>query len=570
MQQIQYIKTNQIYASSMNPRKEFDQAGIDELAESIRQVGILQPIIARQDLNLKKNTFPIYEVVCGSRRLSAAVIADLKEVPVIVRELSDDEAFDLMITENLQRKDVSPIEEGLAFQKLIEKGTYDVSALSERFGKSHSYIRQRIKINDLIDEFKRLLINDVITISHAFEISKLESNYQKDLYEEHFTDSRRENNWWNCPTVKGLKTIIERNFTLKLSDASFNPEDKTLHEKAGSCTSCHKNTASDLSLFPDSPASGLCIDRVCYKKKTDLYFESELKKVQENPEIILGIPNYLYGEDSKQADSLKKQGVQVVEITYSKGFNEVRKPELPEAPIREENDSEEDYRESLDAYNNELNEFDEEMLEYERNLASGKLRQVFMTAGSDKGKILLYEVRKTAEHDGNESGPDMGLKNMIKELQDKDKRNAEIAFEKTYLDVKELIKKNLYSNIERKLTETEWQAVYILLLDFIGFVPLLEELSGSGKRYIDNKEKAVIASKLDVHQINRLFRTFLQNKLDTSSPNYQISEAKVLIDIATECYPDTVKEIELKHQNTYLKRKEGIEKRIDELQNPIS
>jgi hypothetical protein len=83
--------------------------------------------------------------------------------------------------------------------------------------------------------------------------------------------------------------------------------------------------------------------------------------------------------------------------------------------------------------------------------------------------------------------------------------------------------------------------------------------------YFDNKQKDEIASNLTINQINRLFRAFLQNKLNTSIPNYNISEANSLIQIASECFLDEVKEIELKHQGVYLKRKEGIEKKIKEL-----
>ena len=115
------------------------------------------------------------------------------------------------------------------------------------------------------------------------------------------------------------------------------------------------------------------------------------------------------------------------------------------------------------------------------------------------------------------------------------------------------------------MTPIEWHAVYIILIDSIGYVPLREELFDSKIGYIENKQKAIIAEKLDINQINRLFRAFLQKELDTSSPNYQISDAKALIGIATEFYPDPAKEIELKHQGTYLKRKEKIEMRITEL-----
>lgn len=567
MQQIQYIKINQLHESSMNPRKEYDQEGIDQLAESIRQVGILQPIIARLNTSVKKKTIPIYEVICGARRLAAAGCADLTEVPVIVRELTDEEAFDLMITENLQRKDVSPLEEALAFQSLIDKGKYDHYSLSDRFGKSVTYIRQRIKLNDLIQEFKELLRHDVITVSHAFEISKLEAVYQEEIFKGDFENRGQ---YWGCPTVKQLKGKIENRFTLDLKKATFKLEDITLNTAAGSCTDCPKNTGSSASLFPDE--NGHCLDRICFTNKTTIHLAREIERIQnDEPEVIIGIPGYVYGEEEKQAQQLKEKGVPVVEIRWSNGFSQVYEPELPEMPSAADYGTPEDYEESMEEYQSDMEEYEENLKEYQEKVASGRLRKVFMAVGNEKGKTLLYELNsKAATEVDAATGAEISRLDQIKELQAKDKRNAELAFEKTYLDAKELLSSNVYSNIERELTPLEWKAIYIILLDNIGYVPLREDINPTSNGFIKNERKAEIVSKLDINQINRLFRAFLQNKLSTSTPNYQIIEANSLIQIAAECYPDEVKEIELKHQGVYLKRKESIGNKIDELKNQQS
>lgn len=562
MQQIQYIKLNQLHESSMNPRKSFDQQGIDELAESIKQVGILQPIIARLNTQVKKKDIPIYEVICGARRLSAAVIADLTEVPVIVRELTDEEAFDLMITENLQRKDVKPLEEAFAFINLINKGTYDVDSLGLRFGKSPSYIRHRLKLNDLIPEFRDLLDKDIIGLSHALEISKLETKYQEEFFEEDFKERP---NHWSCPSVRELKRDIERGFTLKLSDAPFAIDNLTLDDKAGACTTCPKNTASNLLLFPDSPETGLCIDRVCFENKTTVHLAREIERIQnEEPDMIIGMPGYVYGEEEKHAKKLKSDGLPIVEVSWSNGFHEVTEPEKPEMPNSADYDTPEDYEEAMEEYQSDMEDYEESLKVYQDNVASGRLRKVFMAVGNEKGKTLLYEIKKDTQEFAVATGSEIAVKEQIKELQDKDKRNAELAFEKTYLDAKELLSSKVYSNIERELTPLEWKAMYIILLDNIGYVPLRDEINPNA---ISLKQKDEIVSKLNINQINRLFRAYLQNKLSTSTPNYQISEANSLIQIATECYPDEVKEIELKHQGVYLKRKENIEKKINELNN---
>lgn len=563
MQQIQYIKINQLHESSMNPRKEYDQEGIDQLAESIRQVGILQPIIARLNTSVKKKTIPIYEVICGARRLAAAGCADLTEVPVIVRELTDEEAFDLMITENLQRKDVSPLEEALAFQSLIDKGKYDHYSLSDRFGKSVTYIRQRIKLNDLIQEFKELLIHDVITVSHAFEISKLEVVYQEEIFKGDFEDRGRN---WSCPTVKQLKYGIERRFTLELKNATFKLDDITLNTAAGSCTDCPKNTGSSASLFPDE--NGHCLDRICFINKTTVHLAREIERIQnEEPEVIIGIPGYVYGEEEKQAQKLKEKGVPVVEISWSNGFQEVTEPELPEMPSADDYGTPEDYEEAMEDYNSEMEEYEENLKEYQEKVASGRLRKVFMAVGNEKGKTLLYELNsKAATKVDAATGAEISRLDQIKELQEKDKRNAEIAFEKTYNDARKLLEDNPYGFLDRELTPIEWQAVYIILLDNIGYgSPLKQELNPKGNGSFDNKDLALIASKLSINQINRLFRAFIINKLGTSSPNYNKSEANAFLQIMSEYFPDLMKEIELKHNGVYLKRKESIENKIAEL-----
>lgn len=562
MQQIQYIKTNQLHESPMNPRKEFDQEGIDQLAESIKQVGILQPIIARPNTSVKKK-MPIYEVICGARRLSAAVIADLTEVPVIVRDLTDEEAFDLMITENLQRKDVSPLEEALAFQSLLSKGKYDHYSLADRFGKSVTYIRQRVKINDLIQEFKELLQHDVITVSHAFEISKLEAVYQSELFKDDFEERSP---YWSCPTVKQLRGRIENRFTLEIKNAVFNTEDITLDSKAGSCSECPKNTGSSASLFPDE--DGYCLDRICFKNKTAIHISREIERLQsEEPEVIIGISGYVYGEEEKQAEKLKIDGLPIVEISWSNGFSQVYEPEKPEMPSPSVYGLPEEYEEAMEEYVSDQEQYESDLKEYQEKVASGLVRKVYMAVGNEKGKTLLYTLNSNAATKvATATGAEINRVNQIVELREKDKRNAEIAFEKTYLDARKILENKSYVLLDHELTPTEWQAVYIILLTNIGYdSPLKKEISPKNNGYFDNKDLALFASKLSINQINRLFRAFIINKLGTSSPNYNKSEANAFLQIMSEYFPDLMKEIELKHNGVYLKRKESIENKIAEL-----
>ena len=151
-----------IQPSAYNPRKRFDEESLRELADSIRQKGVLQPISVRPIPDSDK-----YEIVFGERRYRASQIAGLEEIPVTVSDYSDAEAEEIAITENLQRKDVSPMEEADAYQRLIDSGRHDVGTLAILFGKSEGYIRSRLKFTSLIPEIAELMESETISIAFA-------------------------------------------------------------------------------------------------------------------------------------------------------------------------------------------------------------------------------------------------------------------------------------------------------------------------------------------------------------------------------------------------------------------
>jgi ParB family chromosome partitioning protein len=571
MQTIEYIETMNIRSSEINPRKTFDEDSINELAKSIIEVGILQPIIVRLS-HFKKGT-ESYELVCGERRWRAAKVAELSTVPAIIRELKDQEALDLMITENLQRKDVSPLEEAEAFMNLIVHRKYDIPTLVARFGKTESYIRHRLKLNDLIFNFKLLLKHEVIGIGHALEICKLQDKDQEEVYNSKFSETDRSRNWWACPSVKQLKGNIEQQFTLKLDEAAFQLDDTTLDKKAGACITCPKNSASNLILFPDSPSTGVCLDRSCFKHKSDIHFERELKRIQEQePEVLIGYTSHIYGQDEKDVKELIKKGVPGIEISWSTGFQEVHEPIIPDAPEESDFDTPEEYTEALVEHEGELIDFEQEQKEYKEKLESGNYRKVFILGGNDKGKILLFEQSNKGKSDGSivKSSPEQFAITQIQELKDKDKRNKELSFEKLYGSVKELFNTSGYNNITDQLSETEMTALFVVMMGRIER-ELEEEIYGKEKdrHWVANKLKFPAALKLTADQKTRIMRQWLYKNLNNGEPLFQISEAKALIEIAREKYPDQITQSELELDGKYLKRKEKIDQRIAELEASI-
>ena len=155
-----YIDINRIKCDSNQPRKNFDEAKIAELAESIKVHGIIQPLILRK----KDNN---YIIVAGERRLRAAKIAGIKEIPAVIMELSDREILEISLIENIQRQDLNPIEEAEAYKKLLNDFNITQEELSTRIGKSRTAITNTIRLVNLDNRVKQYLIEGIITEGHG-------------------------------------------------------------------------------------------------------------------------------------------------------------------------------------------------------------------------------------------------------------------------------------------------------------------------------------------------------------------------------------------------------------------
>jgi ParB family chromosome partitioning protein len=156
------VSIDQLHPSGRNPRKSFGDAELNELADSIRSKGLLQPIIARLD-----RTRGGYEIVAGERRWRAAQRASLHDVPVILRELSDQEAAEFALIENVQRTDLDPIEEATGYSELMEKFGYTQEEVAEVIGKSRSHLANTLRLLRLPTSIRALVQEGKLTAGHA-------------------------------------------------------------------------------------------------------------------------------------------------------------------------------------------------------------------------------------------------------------------------------------------------------------------------------------------------------------------------------------------------------------------
>ena len=163
------IGLEHIIPSEMNYRKKMDKTSLEELTESIRQKGVLQPIIVRP---LKGNGS--YEIVAGYRRYQAATAAGLKNIPAIIEEFDDEAALEVAITENSQREDVNPIDEALGFKRMLNAGT-EIETIAAKIARPVSYVLGRIKLLDLCKEAQQAVLKGKISLGHAQVLLRLRS-----------------------------------------------------------------------------------------------------------------------------------------------------------------------------------------------------------------------------------------------------------------------------------------------------------------------------------------------------------------------------------------------------------
>lgn len=155
-----YVNINKIEPNRTQPRKHFEEDALQELADSIKQHGVIQPLIVQKR---EKS----YEIIAGERRWRASRLAGLKEVPVVVKEYSDQEILEIALIENIQREDLNPIEEALAYQRLIEEYQLKQDEVAERVAKSRVAVTNSVRLLKLDKRVQQMLIDDMISGGHA-------------------------------------------------------------------------------------------------------------------------------------------------------------------------------------------------------------------------------------------------------------------------------------------------------------------------------------------------------------------------------------------------------------------
>lgn len=288
---VETVAIDRLVPTPDNRRKPISDASVRSLSQSIRNHGLLQPIIVREH-PLQSDRF---EIRAGERRWRACKLAGLKEIPVVVRKLDNEQALAVTVAENMLRKDLHPLEEADAIQLAFDR-EYDLKAIASRLGKSVGYLARRASLTRLSKAWRAEVMKaesdpSRLSAAHLELVARLPEATQDSLADDHF---------WpvfgrGFPTVKELRQIVE-GCMRSLGAMPWDPVDETIDPKAGSCVNCPKRSSRQPMLFPEdnpgkngkAPNDDRCLDPLCFDRKHVAFVQRcECKHRAQHPNLRL-------------------------------------------------------------------------------------------------------------------------------------------------------------------------------------------------------------------------------------------------------------------------------------------
>lgn len=289
---LQHLPLAAIVASRTNPRRHFAADKLAELTASIAASGVHQPILVRplpasrvQDTaeqRMPGQPLPAYELVAGERRWRASQNAGLADIPAMVRPLSDGEVLEIQIVENLQRDDLTELEEAEGYHTLMHSTGQNAQQVGDKIGKSRSYVYGRLKLMDACDTVRDALRAGTIEASRALLLARIptEKLQIQALGLVASTEYRH-------VTHREAQRLVQQQFMVRLDRAVFDIADATLCPQAGACSTCPKRTSADPDLFADHTGPDTCLDPTCYQAKTAAHEKAQLAAAQAAGATVL-------------------------------------------------------------------------------------------------------------------------------------------------------------------------------------------------------------------------------------------------------------------------------------------
>lgn len=532
-----------------NPRKYFDEKALNELAESIKNIGVIQPITVRP----VKNNAAKYELICGERRFKACKMAKKTTIPAYIRECSDDERIEMAFVENIQREDVREIEIAEAIKGLLDAGKEDFESIAIRLGKSIKYVRDRYKLNALIDEIKELVNNSSLSVAKAVLLSSYEEELQRKVFENHLLDQY--SNLLDISYSK-FEGFLNRNFNTNLSTAKFDLSE---------CQNCPFNSAVN-SLFVEDE-NKKCLKKDCFIAKQQTFvLQKAIAQIEENPNYMI-IKHY---SDNWFMKALEEEGFEISNVSFE---NYPTEPELPEKPQKADYIDEEtkkldqqewitaqrDYEDELETYKQNLEEYKKEIAEIEDKITQGQIERCYVI----KGTHISTEIRYLSEEEANNEDASSQEKAALEKLIKQDKRNNEIKIENSVREIKEILFPNDKHFTEAAANKAEQDMFFYYILGALSRDTLVQFFNGE---FPSENERFEFITKITPQQRISIIRSFIVSKLREYAHNSTSISTQFLLEFAKMHKEKETLEILAKYQSIYDKRKESIEAKKKELQ----
>lgn len=533
--QVKNIPVSDICPSELNPRKTFDQETLLELAQNIKENGLVQPITIRKR---PKDSETKYEIVCGERRYRAVCINGDAEIQCIIKDLDDKHAFAAMIIENLQRQDVDPIEEAAAINKLWNNGkTMLVAEIAKLLGKSNSYVTGRIQLSNIIPDFVPLLHDGRVYVVHLIEISKLTQEQQKALFAECFSEACMARWKQKYLTIDMLREMIDEHVMKFLDTAKFDIRDGS-YSCGHDCEGCPFNTKNKPETFTDANRPR-CMSASCFTNKT---MEHIFRTAKES-----GLTLVYQGEgNEKWIEAAEASGLSLV------CANDRKYVLLPIEPDKAKFDNAEYYEKRMTAYRHAKAIFDS-------NVADGLVEQVYEVcfdgklSGERKWTFSAPKENETPQEAQTKKDQIVKFKEAI--LKCDEQERDELLEEK-----RKLLATSQYSMMNTPLNSEEQKVFHALLLKRLSY----EFKKTLGIEWENTEDAYKKNAKVIENNRNAIKREFIRAALSEKSVCYSYDLAGLLSVLLADNF-NGVEELESKVSAKYDKKRQSYKDTIAEL-----
>ena len=505
-QQTVMLDMKALRTSSYNPRKSYSKQGIEELAATMNELGLLQPIHVRA-------VGEHYEIIFGERRYRAAQSLKWKKIPAYIRVVSDEVARDMALTENLQREDMRPMDEAAAYLEQVNEGK-EIKALAAKYGKSERYIYDRLKLNDLVPQIADLLNRELIGIGVALEIAKCEKHIQEDIFENRLKgESENDDNpayGWRGKGVTDIKDLIREAYTTDLARYNFDMSE---------CMKCTHNTRNQYLFTEYAGTCGHCTHADCLSAKNEAFvLDKATALLKDNPRAVVG------KRAGNTPNSITNALIENGHECKSYGWDYRSFPTKPTAPQKENYEDAEKFAEAEKQYNGAVAQYEKETEQINSMVEKGDARLYVCPFHKDAEMVYTPVQRRGGDED------------FVKRLTEQKAANIAKATAKIVEETRDIV----YKNVEpvSDFSAFEENMLYFLMLD---------ELKPEHRKAIDNdlyshgpiesEQKIAIIKKLTPEQKTMISRDYIAAYLYSRAMNDKIT-GQMLCEYANMHHPE--------------------------------